>query len=63
MFLAGISVLTTIVAPFGNLTGVYGSIMVLTVCACLLVYGVITEQTFVQVLVSRKKLEKRVASR
>ena len=63
LFLGGISVLTTIVALFGNLTSIYGSIMVLTVCACLLVYGVITEQTFLQVLVSRRKLEKRVASK
>jgi len=62
IFLAGISLLTAIMALFDRLSGVFGLIMAFTILACLLVYDYLSEGSFVKVVLAQMKLQKKIAN-
>jgi Prenyltransferase and squalene oxidase repeat len=60
LLLVSICVLATVVALSGKLSSEYVGVMGLVILACLLIYGYITERSFIEVLLARKWLQKRL---
>jgi hypothetical protein len=62
LFLVAICGSATALAFDEKLTPLYAEIIGMVVLACLLVYGYISERSFIDVLLTQKRLRKKVAS-
>jgi hypothetical protein len=61
IFLVAISLLTTIVALAGKLSSEFVGVVVLVILGGLLIYGYISEESFVKLFFSRKRLQQKVS--